>query len=368
MEIQKSSAISDLSSKPDHPTQPFSGWPQGSSLNAVVGEKIDDHTYLLKLSNGQTVRAQTQNELAPGQALRLEVVKAGALPELKIVWPEQSAASTSLVLQNAFRQLLPKQINLSDFALALGRMAASSVAKVNPSSAAIQEVLSSLLSKKDLMTAEGVKKGIENSGLFLEAKLAQQLTPQGDLKGQLLILANTLHKLLTAEGGPGLNRLSPELLEANQTLLAKTEGAIARISLDQLASLPQDDAPQTVWQLSIPFTDGAQTNAATLTIKHENHHNPLNSPPNWSVVLELNPPGMGTLNCKISLVNDKVDTYFWSECASGILQVRDHLDVLARRYGEAGLTVGHLNVVDGARMATEAPGRESRPALLDEFA
>ena len=372
MEIQKTSAISGISSKPDNSPKTFYGLPQGSSLNAVVSDKIDDHNYLLKLSNGQTVHAQTQNELLPGQVLKLEVVKTGALPELRIVWPEQPGSTDASVLQNALKQLLPKQVNLGDFALALRQMAASSTEKAHPISTAIQDALGSFLSKEELMTAEGVKKGIDNSGVFLEAKLAQQLTPQGDIKGQLLALANTLQKTLSAQVNAGLalavNQDLSEPLEAAHALLTKTEGALARIVLDQLASLPQENEPQTAWQLSIPFTDGAHTNAATLTIKREGHYNSLHSPPNWSVVLELNPPGLGTLNCKISLVNDKVDTYFWSESESSALQVQDHLDVLAQRYSEAGLTAGHLNVVDGARMIAGALEKELIPALVDEFA
>ena len=372
MEIQKSSAIQSISSNANQPPKDFSRMPAGSSLNAVVVDKAEDNTYTLKLSDGRLVRAHTDSELQPGQVLKLEVIKSGAIPELKIVLPEHTGSTTPLVLQNALRQLLPKQVNLTDFALALRQIASSSTAKNNPVNTAIQELLGSLLTKEDLMTEEGVKQAFNNSGAFLEAKLAHQLSPQGDIKAQLLALANALQKTSSAQVNPGLAHTLPDQLSAgldpNNLLLAKTEGAIARIVLDQLASLPQINEPQTTWQIGIPFTDGAHTDTVNLKIKREDNSNPAYSQPNWSVVLELNPPGMGVLHCKISLFDDKVDTYFWSDFQDGITQVQDNLDMLANRYMEAGLAVGNLNVVDGARMTSEPDNKELMPSLLDEFA
>jgi flagellar hook-length control protein FliK len=132
--------------------------------------------------------------------------------------------------------------------------------------------------------------------------------------------------------------------------------------------LPQNNEPQNTWQIGIPFTDGAHTDTVKLKITQEGKSNQNHHQSNWSVVLELNPPGMGIIHCKISLIDNKVDTYFWSDFQSGILQVQNNLDLLANRYAEAGLAVGNLNVVDGARMASEIPEKELTPTLLDDFA
>lgn len=222
------------------------------------------------------------------------------------------------------------------------------------------------------MTADGVKQGIDNSGVFLETKLAHQLVTQGDIKGQLLMLANAIQKTSLTSANPNLaHTVSQELsktLDMSNALLTKTEGAIAHIVLDQLASLPQNNGQQMTWQVSIPFTDGPHADTANLKINREDSHNPAQAEPNWSVVLELNPPGMGALNCKISLIDGKVNTYFWSDFEDGITRIHDHLGVLAKGYAEAGLSVGNLDVVDGARMAQETSKKELMPTLLDEFA
>lgn len=372
MEIQKTSSATRISSDAHQPAKDFSRLQAGAALNAVVINKLDNSTYILKLLDGRLIRAHTDNVLQPGQTLKLEVLKPGATPEVKIVWPEHHEPTTPLLMQNALRQLLPKQISLTDFTLALKQAAATPAESTTPVHKAVQETIGTLLSKEDLMTADGIKQSIDNSGVFLEAKLAHQLTPQGDTKGHLLMLADTLQKTLLTSTSPNLAHTLPQelskVLDTANSLLTKTEGAIAHIVLDQLASLPQNNEPQTTWQISIPFTDGQHADTASLKIKREDNPNPAQPEPNWSVVLELNPPGMGTLNCKISLIDGKVNTYFWSDIEGGITRIQDHLDVLAKSYAEAGLSVGNLDVVDSARMAQESSKNRLMPTLLDEFA
>jgi hypothetical protein len=372
MEIQQSSAIKGISPDANTPAKDFAKLQPGSSLNAVVTDKLADDTFTLKLSDGRLVRAHTQNELVQGQVLRLEVVKAGDIPELKIIWPDHPGQSMQSIMQAALRQLLPKQVNLTDFALALKQAAALSPGKTDPISAAIQSTLETLLAKEDLMTADGVKQGVNNSGVFLEAKIAQQLTPQGDMKAHLLILANALQKAdLNQAGHSTLAQTVPntinDMLDQGHSLLSKTEGAIARIVLDQLASMPQNNEPQNAWQINIPYTDGAHTDTVNLKLTREGqssqgHHQ------NWSVIIELNPPSMGIVHCKISLIDDKVDTYFWSDFQASMTQVQDNLHLLGNRYTDAGLAVGNLNVVDASIMKSEPSEAALMPGLLDEFA
>lgn len=376
MEIQKTPAtpgISPVSSSTDRPPQDFSKLPAGSALNAVVINKLDAGAYLLKLLDGSMIRAQCSNELLPGQALRLEVVKADAMPELKIAWPEQHPEpATPLIIQNALRQFLPKQANLADFAQALRHATdlgstLDLTEATSPVSAAAQKLLDALPAKEILMTADGLKQGINNSGVFLEAKLAQQLPPQSDFKAHLLILANALQEAVLTPAQP-LPQAVNKALDANHALLAKTEGAIAHVVLDQLASLPQNNETQTVWQLSIPFTNGAQADTLDLKITQDGKPKQAQAEANWSVVLELSPPGLGTLNCKISLIDGQINTCFWGDSVGGMTQIQDNLGLLAEQYAEASLTVGSLNVVDSGSMPQVSGRNPAMPPLLDDFA
>ena len=207
---------------------------------------------------------------------------------------------------------------------------------------------------------------------------------QGDLKGHLLTLLDALQK---AQGNQNASSsaetirpatgqatdsapaktLPNVLAEAiDKALFNKTEGAIARIALDQLASLPQNDDKQSLWQIEIPFTDGHHTDSIKLKINRESKANQASDQANWSVVLELNPPGLGTLHSRINLVGDVIDTYFWSDQQTITALVQEHLDLLSTRYTQAGLTVGQLNALEGAPVNAKSSGPSLLPSLLDE--
>lgn len=373
------------------------GLPQlqpGSTLNAVVTAKLAENSFILTLAGGQTLRAQTPTVLELGQTLKLEVAKVGAIPELKIIAPLQTTQPEKAAVVQALREFLPKQQNLTDVAVSLRQLAATALGKTDTVSTAINQVLAALPTKDDLVSVEGLKQGISNSGVFLEAKLANQLPPQGDLKAQLLVLAGSLHNTqaeqqgkenapktnlnttvipTTVEQRQELGRTPPERLaeailqvhEKDNALLNKTEGAIARIVVDQLASLPKTDEQQTVWQVQIPYTHGQHTDTVKLNISRENKPNQGSEKANWSVELELNPPGLGTLHSRISLVDDRIDTNFWSDQQALTTLVRDNLSQLADSYIQAGLAVGNLNALEGTMENAKSSTASEMPSLLD---
>lgn len=362
----------------------------GNSLGAVVTAKLAENSFLLTLSSGQTIRAQAPTVLELGQTLKLEVVKVGAIPELKIISPELGMQPETAAVLQALRQFLPKQENLTDFAVTLRQMANLTSGKTDTVSTAINEVLGALPSKDDLVSVEGLKQGVSNSGVFLEAKLVNQLPPQGDLKGHLLTLVNALQNIHADQNDKGsvlntavastvdlkqvtnsgqterLPEALTQAIEKDNTLLNKTEGAIARIVVDQLASLPKNGEQQNFWQIQIPYIHGQHTDTVQLAISRENKPNPNSEKANWSVELELNPPGLGKLHSRISLVDDRIDTYFWSQQQALTALVQDNLSHLADSYTQAGLAVGKLNALEGAATHTKTSDISALPSLLDE--
>jgi hypothetical protein len=382
MEIQKTSAVQNVSSDPKNQQNNLSRLQQGATVNAVVMDLVADNTYILKLSDGQQVRAQTANALEPGQVLKLEVIKTGLVPELKIVMPQLAIPQGQTVVLEALKQFMPKQVSLADFTASLPQVAVVAEVKPGSLSAAVNEVLGALMSKDELMSADGLKQGINNSGVFLEAKLANMLSPQGDLKAHLLTLADALQKGQSSQNGLSGNESMHKTIddadkallsfiaksgETDNAILNKTEGAIARIVLDQLASLPKNDDQQTIWQIEIPFKDGNHSDSVKLKINRDENSGKESQQANWSVVLELSPPGMGTLRSKISLIDDKVHTYFWSDQKNTSLMVQEQIDLLANRYAEAGLAVGNLGVLEGSGMNMSSAEPEIIPKLLDEY-
>jgi flagellar hook-length control protein FliK len=384
MEIQKTSAISPTILDPKSLAKILPQLQPGFSVNAVVTSILSENSVVLKLSDGQLLRAQTPNMLVLGQVLKLEVVKSGALPELKIVVPPQAVNPEVAVVQQALRQFLPKQQNLADFAVSLRQFAAQVEGKSDPVSTAVHQVFGTINSKEALMTPEGLKQGISNSGVFLEAKLANQLPPQGDMKAQLLTLADALQQIQGSQNDVSTKeRISPALGQGadaekmvstvfsenankDNALLNKTEGAIARIVLDQLTSLPQNDEQQHTWQIEIPYTNGDRTETVKLKINREANQKQSEAQANWSVLLELNPPGLGALQSRISLVDDKIDTLFWSDQAAVASLVQHNLDHLANGYAEAGLSIGRLDALHGSVVSSKSEETSIHANLLDE--
>lgn len=377
MEIQKSSAPLAIPSAPNALHRMLSRLQPGQSLDAVVTSKLAENSFVLKLADGMLLNAQTPGVLELGQMLKLEVIKAGTVPELKIIFQEHTAPAEQSAVANALRQWLPKQQNLADAISALQQLAAQA-GKTDGLAAVLKDALAALPAKTDLMTAEGLKRGVDNAGVFLEAKLAEALTAQpDDLKAHLLKLASLLQQKISGEreNPPALDLIRAATAQAadaatpDRTLLAKIEGALARIIVDQLASAPQQDGQQQVWRLEIPFTDGRHADSVKLAVSRDGKGSQPNTPAaNWTVALELNPPGLGTLYARINFADAVVNTYFWSDSDETAAWVRDHLDVLSARYAAVGLTPGQLNALTGRPTDAKSADSPSPAQLLDERA
>jgi flagellar hook-length control protein FliK len=140
-----------------------------------------------------------------------------------------------------------------------------------------------------------------------------------------------------------------------KTLLHKAEGALARVVLDQLASQPQAEGRQTVWQVQIPFTDDAHTDAARLKIVRERRTLNDAEQAYWSVELELHPPGLGGIHSRITLAGGRIDSHFWSDRQATADLIQSHLELLEARLRQAGLDVGRLDTLP-ARPEAPSPG------------
>ncbi|MBS1213479.1 MAG: putative flagellar hook-length control protein, partial [Proteobacteria bacterium] len=161
---------------------------------------------------------------------------------------------------------------------------------------------------------------------------------------------------------------SPEATVSLKTLQQHAEGALARIVLDQLASLPQGDGKQLVWQMEIPFVDEGRSDSAKFKIiREEKSGGAQSGQPYWSAVLELSPPGLGTIHSRITLWGERVDTYFWSDLNSTSALIQDNLDLLAARLQQAGLEIGQLNALPGTPPGAKIEAAQSCK-LVDERA
>jgi len=208
---------------------------------------------------------------------------------------------------------------------------------------------------------EQVKKSLSQSGLFLEAKLAQNKL-QPDLKSLLLKFQQILKQEIddSQQAKPASNQLY-----LIKELLKKTEGSLAKIILNQLASLPKDEGNRQTWILDIPFFNQQQADNLRLEINHKSQSN-NEEEENWTVNLTLTPPGLATIHCKISYSHQSINTVFFSDDPFAVDKINQHLDDLKKQFEKSGLTLGHLSANHG--IPPERPTGLKQQNLFDQKA
>ncbi|HYE34001.1 flagellar hook-length control protein FliK [Methylocaldum sp.] len=143
----------------------------------------------------------------------------------------------------------------------------------------------------------------------------------------------------------------------------KIEAALAKVVVDQLSSLPKDDAAPSMWRLEIPFTDGDHGDAAKLLITKDAKSGSPEAADHWSITLELHPPELGTFCARIILKGGQIDTYLWSDTATTSDLIRERCEHLRARLHGAGLSIGQLAPLDRPPRS-QLPEHPS-PPLLD---
>ncbi|TAN48195.1 MAG: hypothetical protein EPN21_15485, partial [Methylococcaceae bacterium] len=155
---------------------------------------------------------------------------------------------------------------------------------------------------------------------------------------------------------------------ALKALSHQAEGALAKLVLNQLASLPQPDANQQIWRVDIPFTLAGHAESAKLEIEREDQRaaregEEQGGKPSWSVTVDLSPPGLGKLGGKLTLYDHTINAFFWSENPITAELIRDNLPLLQARLESVGLKTGELNAAQG--VSPHAKDKEPHANLLD---
>jgi hypothetical protein len=330
---------------------------QGTALSGNVDGKLS-----LQIGVARLI-AQTELSVRPGQALTLQVVRADALPELKVL----TLPSMLELKSAALKLLLPRQQPLPQVFEALTRIVQSQPqAQIPP---AVREQVAQLLNQTPSASDAGLGSKLQNllasSGLLTEAKLLQQVrTEPADIKLNLMRLQETLRQLLPARlthpidlGGKHLLPTADHAAAAALTdssmklligLLKSLDGAVARIQTHQLSSLPQDDPNRQVWQFELPIRNGQAFDLFHFRIGRESPRQQEGPPQSWNLTLHMNLSPLGPMRVQIRLQDETISTVIWSSQQRTDNLVRQHLDQLRKGYEQAGLAVKRLESFVGA--------------------
>lgn len=293
--------------------------------------------------------ASPANTLTVGTQLTLQVVKAGDSPTFAIL---TASANEQQIIMNAFKQLLPLQASPAVFLNHLQQALPQLLTDASLAEAlknVAQKILSSLPITPQLTEATQLKQAIDESGLFFESKLAELLLGKPDisLQDDFKFKLNKLIQLINQELANQAEFKSSTTGELLKESLQKAHGTLAKLTLDQLNSLPKDESPKLNWTLELPFFHDDKAENVTIQIERDQSQAHDNTQNNWAVSITLTPPDLATIHCRISCYDGAINTRFWSDAAETVDKINAHLDYLKQQFEQKGLTTGFMEAHQG---------------------
>ena len=135
-----------------------------------------------------------------------------------------------------------------------------------------------------------------------------------------------------------------------KALLNKTEGALSKITLNQLASSNIDNSTgRQTWQIEIPFLNQQATESVFLKIEQEDPSRKKTNEtnPQWVVSLEMNPPKLGLIKNKLTLQNHQISSHFWAEQLETRQLIDRHLNTFKEQLNRANLKTDSIQLQEG---------------------
>ncbi len=320
----------------------------------MSAEDIDDNVLTqspVKFTSDSATKIPTASLLLlkPGMLIDLQVFKAGNSPTFLVSSPAQDSEK---ILIEAQKQLLPLQSPPLPLLANLQQI----LTKIEPQTTVsetlkqlAQDILRGIPLRSDLTEPTTLKQAIENAGVFLESKLAdllhgkQEVVLQDDIKLKLGKLAAALTHQLSNDAEID----NPALTAALEETLKKTQGTLAKLTLDQLHSLPKEESPKQGWIVELPFFDSREAQSLQIEIEQDKAGDSEYRQKNWAVSITITPPDLATIHCKVSCYDGSVNAHFWSEATDTVDRINTHLDYLKQQLEQKGLTTGFMEAHQG---------------------
>lgn len=363
-------------------------WRVGAILQATVLEISEAGSATLQIGNVR-VQASSAQPLQAGTTLELKVLSLEPKPTLQRLEPADTVTETR---SSALRAALPRQGGLAPLLANLLEAAQPGTARtLLPQALAerIAQLVQSLPAPSQVSHEGGLQSAIENSGLFLESRLAtaagnpSQPPPVNDFKAGLLRLAALLGAPAEATAGPStapppptraaapaaqpsaaptINHL-PSTAHALAELSHQVDAALARIQVGQLSVAAHDAGASPYWLVELPVRAGDTANVLQLRIEREPRRTEQDAPEAWALTVALDLTGLGPLYARVSYAQGRIGTRLWAESTDTHRLVERYAPVLEQNLKDAGLEVSAIICVQGSPPAGTPPPGE--PGLVD---
>ena len=405
------------------PNSPPPDWKVSQLIQAII-TKITDKQLFLDI---QGVKANTLKpanlDLQVGDTLKLQIEQLKPMPQFRIIHVQQTTNInlTSQAVRNITSQntaITPMLKNLSFIA---NRPALRPSPLSAGTNAAVRNIFKQLPSVFNLKTATQIKNHLQNSGLFIESKIKNQILSsiqsmqvnkisidkvkvnikpllELDLGAQLHRLADLIrtqistttqlatsknttnqpqppltpagkNKLVVKQaGGAPAEQASLQNIsqreEAMQTFLRQIESSLTHMQQTQLQNLSESQTGRPLWLMELPIKNGQDIDLFELRIsEEENTQAEGEAKKIWNVTLKFDLSGLGKVKAHIKMQNELISAQFYSEKTETLTLFRENFDFLRGRLNYNGLNVGNIECAH-AKLSEDITPVNSSP--LDE--
>ncbi|MFK7974658.1 MAG: flagellar hook-length control protein FliK [Halioglobus sp.] len=369
--------------------QLLKSWQVGQVLQGRVIDTQPNGRLLLGVG-GQQLLATSEVPVARGAVLSLQVSSLFPLPTLRVQnLPLQSPLlgagngvqhspvplnpnlrghqQSQQHYKDQLQLLLPRQGSVSAPLVDLFNPAVKvNILSVLGVKTDVLERLNKSFSQLGLLTdLKNLQQSVARSGLFLEASLAHSLMSgtrpdsslgQHDLKAVLLRLQQQLHDVT--------HRLPPGALpepekEALIMLHSQLEGALAAITLNQLAVTASETRPGGIWLFDMPFLVRESLRDLSLTIEKGKRETAQadDEDQEWRATVKVSLPALGPIEGEFFLQGHKVSIAIYAQLIEGANFLEARLGMLDTALTQHGLDVSVLRVHHGTRDSHSAESR-----------
>lgn len=374
------------------PTPPASvrAWRVGAILQATVLETPTPGSATLQIGSVR-VQASSTQPLQAGTTLELKVLSLKPKPTLQRLAPAVAETETE-TLSSALRGALPRQGGLAPLLANLMEVTQPGpVRTLLPQTIVerIAQLVQSLPEPSQISREGGLQSAIEDSGLFLESRLAataaepSRAPPVNDFKAGLLRLAALLGApaetsaarsdtpppptrnaapAAQAPSGPTLSHV-PSTSHALAELSHQVDAALARIQVGQLSVAAHDAGAGPYWLVELPVRNGGAADVLQLRIEREPRRGEQDRSEAWALTVAMDLAGLGPLYARVSYAQGRIGTRMWAESAGTHRLIERYAPVLEQNLKDAGLEVSAISCVQGAPPAGTPQAGE--PGLVD---
>lgn len=344
-------------------------WKVGQEMLAMVVGREKDGSSLLRI-NGQLYQAGSRTPLDQGSSMIVRVASMTPHPELEVIenlrapnnQANQPATVVSGKLLEQARRL--RQNNLTQLAQIPYQKSQSELQSLpGDSMILLHRLKRSMLKPGELGRLENLRAALENSGLFLESKLA--VASQGmmegdnpfeaDLKALLLRLVNSLGGgggLRNNQAGPGLEpyglslyrELYHQPIGLKRQVIKQAEEILKKIVDTQYRAIDETDESWHRWVFELPLFNHSQPESVPLII-HGEKEDMLDEDEDrrWAAEFSLNLKNHGRVKARMNLMASSLRIEFLCEDELLADRLYRSQQQLRHKLAEGGLELNKFN-------------------------